>query len=220
MFRDSFGLMWIGTDGGGVSCFDASVFFNYYPNHSIRDSLADGYITAIAEDKDHNIWLATHAGVSCLNRSSMRFQNYPISYATRDGNTYKGVLSIYFDREDQCWLASMRGLGKFDSKTGEVEWYDFPFLLNQQNLYLNNKILEDKESNIWVLVSGVLLCWDRELEQYKRLETSQYETGHTKLEVITGFAFDSKFRLCVATLNAIYVYRDAINLPFVSTLLN
>lgn len=215
MFRDSFGLMWIGTDGGGVSCFDASVFFNYYPNHSIRDSLADGYITAIAEDKDHNIWLATHAGVSCLNRSSMRFQNYPISYATRDGNTYKGVLSIYFDREDQCWLASMRGLGKFNSKTGEVEWYDFPFLLNQQNLYLNNKILEDKESNIWVLVSGVLLCWDRELEQYKRLETSQYETGHTKLEVITGFAFDSKFRLCVATLNAIYVYRDAINLPFV-----
>jgi len=109
----------------------------------------------------------------------------------------------------------MRGLGKFNSKTGEVEWYDFPFLLNQQNLYLNNKILEDKESNIWVLVSGVLLCWDRELEQYKRLETSQYETGHTKLEVITGFAFDSKFRLCVATLNAIYVYRDAINLPFV-----
>ena len=53
MFRDSFGLMWIGTDGSGVSCFDASVFFNYYPNHSIRDSLADGYITAIAEDKDH-----------------------------------------------------------------------------------------------------------------------------------------------------------------------
>ena len=143
IFRDSFGLMWIGTDGGGVSCFDASVFFNYYPNHSIRDSLADGYITAIAEDKSHNIWLATHAGVSCLNRSTMRFQNYPISYATRDGNTYKGVLSIYFDREEQCWLASMRGLGKFDPKTGEVEWYDFPFLLNQQNLYLNNKILED-----------------------------------------------------------------------------
>jgi len=215
IFRDSFGLMWLGTDGGGVSCFDAAGFINYYPNSSNSDSLCNGYIAGIAEDKSHNIWLATHDGVSCLNRSTMRFNNYPIDYTTRNGNLYKGVLAIYFDREGQCWLASMRGLGKFNTVTGHVEWYDFPFILNQQPSYLNNRILEDKDGNIWILVSGALLCWNKELKTYHTLESSQYETGRMKSEIITGFAFDSKYRLCVSTLNAIYVYRDAINLPFV-----
>ncbi len=215
IFRDSFGLIWLGTDGGGVSCFDAHSFFNYYPNRNIADSLSDGYVTCIAEDKAHNIWVGTQTGVSCLNRHTMKFQNYPIEYATRNGNYYRGVLAIYFDSYGQCWLGSMRGLGRFDTTTGEVEWLDFPFLLNEQHLYLTNKILEDKKGNLWILVSGVLLCWDRMQKEYMRLETSQYETGHTKPKVISGFAFDSKYRLCVSTHNAIYVYRDGVNLPYV-----
>lgn len=214
IFRDSFGLMWLGTDGGGLSYYDASRFFNYYPNSQITDSLSNGNITDIAEDSHHNIWLATQEGISCWDRSSLKFRNYPILYNTRDGIDYKGALALYVDEDDMIWVATMRGLLKFDGKTATQHWFDFPYILNQRNLYLPNKILKDKKGTIWVLVSGVLLSFDPERETYNRLDASSYELGKTKLDIITGFAFDRANRLCISTLNAVYIYRDAINFPY------
>ncbi|MGP1363325.1 MAG: two-component regulator propeller domain-containing protein, partial [Bacteroides sp.] len=97
LFRDSFGLLWIGTKGGGLSCFTSSRFFNFAPNPTNPDSLNCGNIHDIAEDPVHNIWLVTQKGLTCYNRTFMRFENYEIDYYARDSIHYQGGLALGFD---------------------------------------------------------------------------------------------------------------------------
>lgn len=215
IYRDSFGLMWIGTSGGGLSCFDAMSFRNYYPNERNSDSLADGDIVDISEDGDHNIWVATRSGLSCYNRTEMRFHNYCIYYQALDSTQHSGVLAVLVDREEQRWILTYRGLARFNPWNSSLEFHDFPRRLGAPTKPSNARIKEDKNGNLWVLLSGVLFCFDVETEEYLSLQSSSYETGATEPTGITDFAFDKKNRLCVTTEREIYVYRDAFNLPIV-----
>lgn len=215
IFRDSFGMLWIGTNGGGVSCFDAMHFFNYYPNPRHPDSLVDGNIRGISEDQEHNIWLATAKGLSCYDRTLMHFRNYAQTYETTDSTEYSGVLGVYVTRENTYWMLTYRGLARFNPNTGSATFYDFPYLLKPSSRFPQTKIREDRDGLLWVLISGILLSFDPEQERYATLRASGYETGGSDLEHICGFAFDREHHLCLATEENVYVYRDAINLPLI-----
>ena len=215
IYRDSFGFIWIGTAGGGLSYFDAMSFHNYYPNARISDSLADGDIVGITEDQAHNLVIATQGGVSYYDRSAMRFQNYDIDYQTLDSTQYSGVLAIYVDRKDQCWVLTYRGLGNIDPRNGNIYYYDFPYPLGPEPDYPNAQIKEDREGNLWLLVSARLFSFNPITGNYASLSQSSYEVGTKVPDRVTGFAFDKQNRLCVSSPSKIYVYRDAINLPFV-----
>ncbi len=214
LFLDSFGLLWIGTKGGGLSCFTSSRFFNFAPNPTNPDSLNCGNIYDIAEDPVHNIWLVTQKGLTCYNRTFMRFENYEIDYYARDSIHYQGGLALGFDPQGICWIATMRGLLRFDPYAKEFALFDFPYSLNPNNIYLKHKLLFDREGNIWTHIAGLLFAFNPHTKQFNRINTSHYETGNTTPELITGFGFDKQFRLYVATHEAIYVYHNSINLPY------
>ena len=63
MYNDSRDGMWIGTTKGLYLYRTANGKPVYFGK---REGLINSYIHAIVEDKDHNIWLATSYGISCI----------------------------------------------------------------------------------------------------------------------------------------------------------
>ena len=93
IYRDSRGLLWIGTRGG-ISKFDGEKFVSYYTS----DGLPGRSITAIHEDKKGIMWFATRNGICSFDGNSFKafpFGEIPIG----------SVLRIEQDDEDNIWLA-------------------------------------------------------------------------------------------------------------------
>ena len=60
IFQDSRGLIWVGTNGGGLCRFNGKKF-KVFTN---RDSLAGNMITDIFEDHKGNLWIGSTTGIT------------------------------------------------------------------------------------------------------------------------------------------------------------
>jgi signal transduction histidine kinase/ligand-binding sensor domain-containing protein/DNA-binding NarL/FixJ family response regulator len=122
LFMDTQGRVWMGTDGGGLSCLDPKTGQIFTITE--KEGLADDLVAAIVSDHSGKLWLSTHNGLSCitfqkntfpLRRGDYKIQNYTsanglpgnqfivnASLKTRDGEILfgaaSGVTSFYPDR--------------------------------------------------------------------------------------------------------------------------
>ncbi|MEZ4829070.1 MAG: two-component regulator propeller domain-containing protein [Bacteroidia bacterium] len=60
LMQDSRGFLWVGTENG-LSCFDGRMFRNYFSTEG-ADMISGNYITALTEDRDNILWIATLDG--------------------------------------------------------------------------------------------------------------------------------------------------------------
>ena len=61
LLQDSQGYLWIGTESG-LDRYDGYSIKEYRRQRGDRHALANDYIWAIAEDSQHDLWLATDGG--------------------------------------------------------------------------------------------------------------------------------------------------------------
>lgn len=73
IFRDSKGLVWMGTQDG-LNRFDGLSFKQYKHNPIDSNSLSDQYITAISEDGSGNIWVGTRNGLNKFDFNKGKFE--------------------------------------------------------------------------------------------------------------------------------------------------
>jgi signal transduction histidine kinase/ligand-binding sensor domain-containing protein/DNA-binding response OmpR family regulator len=149
--QDSKGLIWIGTNGEGVNVFNPKdQTFTRYGNHARSKyelSLPiNGYLRAIAEDKNGDMWLGSYGtGLAIYHRADHSFTHYDKGNSKLSDNV---VLSIFHDRTGNTWVGTNGGgLNFFDKKTRQFTQ------INETNGLLNDfvyKILEDDSGLIWV----------------------------------------------------------------------
>ncbi len=74
IYADQNGLIWLGTNGGGVNKFDPEKkVFAHYQQQLEEGSLSNNKIRSVFEDSRQNLWLGTEGGgVNFLPRSSKR----------------------------------------------------------------------------------------------------------------------------------------------------
>ena len=65
--EDKSGNIWLGTLGGGVSCYNGQSFTNF----SVTQGLSNNIVYCIAEDKTGNIWLGTDDGLNVMAESDV-----------------------------------------------------------------------------------------------------------------------------------------------------
>lgn len=71
---DHNGLLWIGTNGGGLNSFNPES--RKFRNFNTADGLPDNFIYSIAADAAGNLWLGTNNGLCCFNPLSYQTQNF------------------------------------------------------------------------------------------------------------------------------------------------
>jgi ligand-binding sensor domain-containing protein/serine phosphatase RsbU (regulator of sigma subunit) len=146
-FQDSDGVMWFGTNGGGITKFDGK-FFDVI---SDKDGLADNVVFCMAKDDRGRILIGTNNGLSVYdpNIISQKPLAHFKNYTTANGLTHNRILFIQVDRSGAAILGTAKGVSIF--KDGICK-----------PLKLNNKldttsvinIIEDSKNNKWYCTLG------------------------------------------------------------------
>lgn len=74
IYEDEMGMLWIGTNGGGLSYYNTQT--HELKTYTIKEGLANNVVYGILSDKSRNIWVSTNNGVSKFNSAKQTFRNY------------------------------------------------------------------------------------------------------------------------------------------------
>lgn len=106
-YKDSRGLMWIGTDAG-LCCYDGTSYKVYNETNGLKYS----NIWSIAEDKDNNLW------ISLYGSGLAKFDGKKFTYFDKkNGLINNNIRKIYYSKKHSCLiLGTENGLSLFDGK--------------------------------------------------------------------------------------------------------
>jgi len=117
LYRDSDGLLWVGTLGDGLRLIDGEQTFNF----AVLDGLFDDVIYGITEDDQGRLWMSCSKGVFSVKRSDLRlfaarkierFVSTPYSAleALRTVESQPGVQpAVAHTRDGRLWFSTIRG---------------------------------------------------------------------------------------------------------------
>lgn len=143
--EDPAGILWIGTDGGGLNKFDPETAqFSYYlVDPQSLDSFAN-IINVIFEDRSGELWIGTAGGgLHTFARKNGTFTHFPIYPNDPDSLSHNTINAIFEDSSGTLRIGTDRGLKQLDrgmkqmSSTGLAE---------QKVL----AIYEDRAGQLWI----------------------------------------------------------------------
>lgn len=141
VMQDSWGNVWIGSSGGGISKYMGQTFVHY----TERNGLADNYVYSVLEDSLGRLWMGTGSkGISRLDSSGWTYLNADSGFFNVKSK------AIFEDSKGNIWLGTE---GK-----GIVRYNDSTFRVFTGNDGLSDpwiwKIDEDSKGRIWVATAG------------------------------------------------------------------
>lgn len=200
IFTDSAGNMWLSQGARGVWMLpsDGSETIRFSED-SRGHNISGGFICAILEDADGNVWLASdHGGVTICNRRGdvlHRLKNVPDDANTLASN---GVYALFRDSQDNIWVGyTKKGLSiwRGDNRTWSLSHlktlhdYSFPDDINAS--------CEDSRGMQWFGTDGYGLIRYNPADGTERL----YNIANSALasNVITDIHCDNAGRLWIGT---------------------
>jgi len=148
------GTIWVGTLGGGISCFDGISFKNI----TVRDGLSSNIIYSLFENHTGEIVASTYKGVSLISATSIRV--LPL-----DKDQFNDKIRSTVQLDDGSYLfGSEKGLLIFDGT-------NFRYFSNDQLLKdaIIKDIFLDNNRRIWIASSnfGLLYIENNIVARYK-----------------------------------------------------
>ncbi len=166
LIESSDGLIWIGTDPGGLNVYDPATgqFSMYKKEEGNTNSLIDNSIWSLMEAQDGRIWIGTRGGLSVLDRNTGVFKNYEIDPDNPRALAGAVVYRIYQDGSGTIWLGTRSGLNRYDPETDDFTIFtndpENPESISHNNVWA---MIEDKQGEFWVGTrGGGLNHFDRE----------------------------------------------------------
>jgi len=108
MIIDSSNQLWLATNNSGVVCYDLKSG-RFKVNNQTNGMLSNN-IFALAEDREHNIWCTSTAGITRIN-SDNRLQNY----TKRNGYPIEEAEfgSLFYSKSGELWIGGNNGFAVF-----------------------------------------------------------------------------------------------------------
>lgn len=107
IFKDSRGILWIGTEDGLCS-YNGKDYKIFNQNNGLKYN----NVWAITEDNDHNLWFSFYGdGIAKYNGKKFQYYN------TKNGLIHNSVRKLHYSRKFNCLiLGTENGLSLFDGK--------------------------------------------------------------------------------------------------------
>ncbi len=168
IYEDQAGVLWIGTNGGGLDRFDRDqeTFVHHQADPDNPHSLSSDNVQAIYEGQAGVLWIGTgDAGLNRLDRETERFTHYQNDPGDPHSLSNDIVQSIYESQAGVLWIGTFGGgLNKHDRDTEQFVHYqndpDDPHSLSSDAVW---SIYQDGEGVFWIGTNGSgLNRYDRE----------------------------------------------------------
>ncbi len=189
---DSKGVMWIGTNGGGLTSYFKGKFITY----TLKDGLADDAIWSVFEDKEGKLWIGTAGGgISIFSDGRFRTIN------TDNGLSGNYIWTITEDNEGGIWAGTD---GNYISriKNDQIK------IFTDNDGYPGNYTMAgitDRKGNLWFGAAGSgLIRYDGDT-----FKTYSEKDGLSN-NIIWSIIQDSENNLWIGTDNGLTKYSDGI----------
>jgi diguanylate cyclase (GGDEF)-like protein/PAS domain S-box-containing protein len=112
--QDAQGFVWVATQGG-LHRYDGQRYVQY--RHDPRDpaSLPDSYVTALAPEGDHSLWVGSYSQyVARLNLATGEIRHYDVP----GGEQTQREVEALLPHAGKVWVGTLAGLERLDPETG------------------------------------------------------------------------------------------------------
>lgn len=152
---DANGVLWIGTNSGGLNRYDPKTgqFSHYTHKPDDPNSLTENSISAVLVDTQGMVWAgSSSSGLNRLDPASgivTRYQNDPADPASLSSNNISG-LTLGLD--GALWISTFdRGLNRLEPVSGKITRYQYdPADPGSLSSNLLQSIYIDRQGRLWV----------------------------------------------------------------------
>ncbi len=137
IYEDKYGQLWIGTLGGGVTCYVKKADLNpvYVEHFTTKNGLPNDIVKNIEEDNSGALWISTEYGISRFNPEARNFENYRFANINL-GNVFNIAAGLK-SSTGELLFGSKHGCYMFNPNTFYRNSYIPPVLIN--NLRINGE---------------------------------------------------------------------------------
>lgn len=158
LYEDKNGLLWVCTEGGGVSMMNLyeKQFVHYQSDYKTSNSISNNDVKAIMQDNAGIYWVGTRNGLNRIdmaNNTIKRIYSVPGSVYSPQSNV---VMCLTQDMTGNLWMGyDGSGLSKFNIESGSFTHFSEdktnPIKLSNNSVYC---VVEDRTGRIWVGTYG------------------------------------------------------------------
>ena len=156
IYESSTGFLWIGVaDNGLYQLNEKTNLFKTFQANTNMASLSDNNVTAIEEDLEGNLWVATQNGLSRFKPNTQTFARYLHNPDDPESISSNDLHHLYLDHNGVLWIGTNNGLDIYNAQLDHFIHYRHessnPGSLSN-NIILN--IFEDRGGVMWVGTFG------------------------------------------------------------------
>ncbi|SHN08437.1 Signal transduction histidine kinase [Cyclobacterium lianum] len=186
LYKDSSGILWIGTYQNGLYSVDGTVFTQYLASQENPESLKDNNVWKIFEDSRKRLWIGTlREGLFLLDRKKGTFTQY-----TSEGegillnNEY--ITAINEDSAGNIWVGGSLGIDVFHPERGYQHY--FPGNEHDSSGLSSNtisEIVEDPYGMIWVSTENGLFYYESASGMFRGFDQSNGLDNHFLVSLVS-----------------------------------
>jgi len=205
IIEDHRGNVWAGTDGDGL--------YRIQPNGNVDHFTSDNtpgffgnVITALFEDKDHQIWIGTYMfGFFRYNTQTGKFDSHYQKTDSKNSLRYNHVTAFVQDDEGKFWIGTNGGgVSVFNPQSGNFKNYLY-FSDHTKDQISSNWVFDviiDRNKKVWAATSNGLDHFNREKDIFESYALT--DDNRVISNLMYALCEDSKGNIWVGSYYGLY----------------
>lgn len=203
LFVDASGLLWLGTNGGGLNLYDpAHSWFSSIDATSDESGLPSGKIMSMVIGADGDFWIAvTNKGLTRYDPAAKKFTHYRANAKGERPLPHDAVYCIYRDSRDAIHIGTDVGLFTYDAESDAFiapEWTSS--IERTDGTLMVSCVGETRDGSLWFGTwDGGLFRYLRQFGKYVRYRSDPARPDSLSDNFVYFLAEDSGGSLWVST---------------------